>query len=93
MRQFYLSSPIPGALRPELTWTHYRLLLQAEKPDARAWYLKEAAEQNWSTRALERQINSLYYERLLLGRERAPVIEEMQANTAALTPTPRGASP
>ncbi len=45
MRQFYLSSPIRGALRPELAWTHYRLLLRVEKPDARAWYLKEAADQ------------------------------------------------
>lgn len=89
MRQFYLSSPIRGALRPELAWTHYRLLLRVEKPDARAWYLKEAADQHWSTRALERQINSLYYERLLLSRDHAPVIEEMQAKTAPLTPTPK----
>jgi len=72
-----------------LAWTHYRLLLRVEKPDARAWYLKEAADQNWSTRALERQINSLYYERLLLSRDRAPVIEEMQAKTAPLAPTPK----
>jgi predicted nuclease of restriction endonuclease-like (RecB) superfamily len=89
MRQFYLSSPIRGALRPELTWTHYRLLLRVEKPDARAWYLKEAADQNWSTRALERQINSLYYERLLLSRDHAPVIEEMQVKTAPLAPAPK----
>ena len=89
MRQFYQSLPIRGALRPELAWTHYRLLLRVEKPEARAWYLKEAADQNWSTRALERQINSLYYERLLLSRDHAPVIEEMQANTAPLTLAPR----
>ena len=89
MRQFYLSSPIRGALRPELAWTHYRLLLRVEKPDARAWYLKEAADQNWSTRALERQINSLYYERLLLSRDHAPVIEEVQSKTAPLAPTPK----
>ena len=89
MRQFYLSSPIRGALRPELTWTHYRLLMRVEKLDARTWYLNEAADQNWSTRALERQINSLYYERLLLSRDHAPVIEEMQAQTTPLAPAPR----
>ncbi|HEX5057609.1 MAG TPA: PDDEXK nuclease domain-containing protein [Gammaproteobacteria bacterium] len=89
MRQFYTSFPIRGALRPELAWTHYRLLIRVERPDARAWYLKEAAEQNWSTRALERQIHSLYFERLLLSRDRTPVTEEMQQKTAPLAATPR----
>ena len=72
-----------------MAWTHYRLLIRVDKPDARTWYLKEAADQNWSTRALERQINSLYYERLLLSRDHVPVIEEMQAKTAPFTPTPK----
>ena len=61
-------------LRSELSWTHYRLLLRVEKPEARTWYMNEAAEQNWSTRALERQIGTLYYERLLMSRgKRKPV--------------------
>ena len=57
-RQFYLADPAdPGrpilhALRGELSWTHYRLLLGVEKPEARAWYMNEAADQNWSIRAL-----------------------------------------
>lgn len=51
--------------------------------------MNEAADQNWSTRALERQINSLYYERLLMSRDKSPVIEEMQAKTAPLAATPR----
>lgn len=89
MRQFYQLFPIRGAVRPELSWTHYRLLIRIEKQDARAWYLNEAADQNWSTRALERQINSLYYERLLMSRDKAPVIEEMLEKTAALAPTPQ----
>jgi len=95
-RQFYLAFPAQDprnqklyALRRELTWTHYRLLMRVEKPDARAWYLKEAADQNWSTRALERQINSLYYERLLMSRDKAVVTEEMQQKTAPLAPTPQ----
>ncbi len=56
---------------------------------ARTYYLTEAADQNWSTRALERQINSLYYERLLMSRDKAPVIDEMQQNIAPLAPTPQ----
>lgn len=54
MRQFYQTFLIRDALRPELTWTHYRLLLRVENDKARDYYLKEAADQNWSTRALER---------------------------------------
>lgn len=77
------------ALRSELTWTHYRLLMRVDKPDARAWYLNEAADQNWSTRALERQINSLYYERLLASRNKKPVIQEMQEKTAPLAAGPQ----
>ena len=94
-RQFYLAFPGQSAsgichtLCDKLTWSHYRLLLRVEKPGARAWYLKEAADQNWTVRGLERQINSLYYERLLLSRDHAPVVEEMQEKTAPLAPTPK----
>lgn len=67
MRGFYLAFPIRDAVRRELSWTHYRLLLRVDSPEARQWYVQEAVVQNWSTRALERQIGSLYYERLLLS--------------------------
>ncbi len=80
-RQFYLIFQTDEklyALRRELTWTHYRLIMRLENPSARDYYIQEAAEQNWSTCALERQINSLYYERILTSRNKAPVIEEMQ---------------
>jgi predicted nuclease of restriction endonuclease-like (RecB) superfamily len=70
MRNFYLSFPICDALRRELTWTHYRLLLRVDNSAARQWYVHEAAAQNWSTRILERQINSLYYERLLSSSDK-----------------------
>ena len=49
----------------------------------------EAADQNWSVRALQRQINSLYYERMLISRDQAPVVEEMREQTAPLVATPR----
>lgn len=80
---------IRDALRRELTWTHYRLLLRVEKPKARAWYMNEAADQNWSSRALNRQINSLYYERLLMSRDKKPVVKEMREQTASLAPAPQ----
>jgi predicted nuclease of restriction endonuclease-like (RecB) superfamily len=71
MRQFYLAFPEKlHALRGELSWTHYRLLLKVEKPAAREWYEEEAATQNWSTRQLERQINSLFWERAVLSTQK-----------------------
>jgi predicted nuclease of restriction endonuclease-like (RecB) superfamily len=78
----------PSILRRELSWSHYRLLIRIEKEKVREWYMSEAAEQNWSTRALERQINSLYYERLIMSKDKAPVREEMQKKTAPLAPSP-----
>ncbi|MDO8727990.1 MAG: DUF1016 N-terminal domain-containing protein [Candidatus Methanoperedens sp.] len=89
MRLFYLKFPILSALRRELTWTHYKMLLRVENENALSYYIQEAAQHNWSVRALERQINSLYYERLLTSRNKAPVIEEMQEKTASLAQTPQ----
>jgi hypothetical protein len=65
-----------SAVRSELSWTHYRLLLRVENDKAREWYMNEAADQNWSTRQLDRQISTLYYERLLSSREKEPVKQE-----------------
>ena len=56
MRLFYNAFPIRDALRHELSWTHYRTLLRVSDPKARQWYADEAAAQNWSARALDRQI-------------------------------------
>jgi len=88
MRQFYQCFPILSALRRELTWTHCKAVIRVESEMARAYYLQESAEQNWSVRALERQIHSLYYERLRMTKERAPVIDEMREKTAPLAPAP-----
>lgn len=68
MRLFYLAFPKQDAVRLELSWTHYRALLRLENADARLWYMNEAISQNWSARALERQISVLYYERLLAAQ-------------------------
>jgi predicted nuclease of restriction endonuclease-like (RecB) superfamily len=80
---------IRGALRPELSWTHYRLLIRVDDPAARLWYMNEAVEQNWSSRALERQVNSLYYQRLVSSKDKRTVIDEMLEKTASLVPSPR----
>ncbi|WP_235964542.1 DUF1016 N-terminal domain-containing protein [Pedobacter gandavensis] len=69
MKQFYLALPILHALRAELSWTHYRLLLKAEREDARLFYMQEAIDGSWSTRTLERQMNSLYFERMILTQD------------------------
>ncbi len=85
MRQFYEVFPIRDALRLELSWTHYRRLLRIENKQARAWYLQEAFQQGWSSRALDRQINSLYYERLLASQDKQLVETEAEEHTQKLT--------
>jgi predicted nuclease of restriction endonuclease-like (RecB) superfamily len=89
MRGFYQCFPIWNAVRTELSWTHYRALLRVENEQARHWYMNEAASQNWSTRALDRQIGTLYYERLLASGDRQAVQAEAAANLASLQRTPR----
>ena len=86
MRQFFMIFPILHALRGELTWTHYRLLLKVENEKARNFYLNEAAEAGWSTRQLERQINSFYYERLLSSKDKKPVVDEADRNALPAKP-------
>lgn len=60
----------PSRLHPNLSWTHYRTLLRVDKPQARAFYEIEALRNNWSARELERQKNSLLYERLALSKDK-----------------------
>src|SRR5690606_1640062 len=86
MRQFYLTFPILDALRRELSWTHYRLLMRVADERARGFYLQEAVDSQWSTRTLERQINSFYYERLLASQDKKPVVEEAEEKAVAVQP-------
>lgn len=78
MRQFYISFSNFHALRDNLSWTHYRMLLKVEDSVAREFYLDECATSNWSTRQLERQINSFYYQRLLSSQNKDVVRNEIQ---------------
>ena len=86
IRQFYLVFPKWDALRPELTWTHYRLLIRVQNEQARLWYMNEAAEQTWSSRQLDRQISVLYYERLLNSTDTLSVRKEAENNLTQLAP-------
>jgi len=74
MRSFFLTYPKLNALRSELSWTHYRILLRVEKAQARSFYEVEAVNARWSTRELERQIGSLLFERLALSRDKKGVL-------------------
>lgn len=87
MRAFYSAYPKLDALRRELSWTHYRLLLRVVKREARAFYETEAVTARWSTRELERQINSLLYERLALSRDRTGVKALAQKGHEVTTPS------
>ena len=66
-----------------LPWSHYERLIRVEDKKAREWYAKEAFEQGWSYRTLNRNINTLYYERLLMSTKKQPVVDEMQDKTKA----------
>ena len=79
MRQFYLAFPNANALRSELSWTHYRSLMRVNDMDARAFYLNEAVKSGWSSRQLDRQINSFYYQRILASKDKDSVADEIDS--------------
>ena len=78
MRQFYREFPNWNAVRSKLSWTHYRILLKVDNENSREFYLNEAITGNWSTRQLERQINSLYFERLQLSKDKEALKMEVE---------------
>lgn len=86
MRQFYSAFPIRDALRHELSWTHYRRLSRIPNADARMWYMNECADSHWSTRQLERQINTMFRERLLASKDKKAVSTEIQKSAPPKRP-------
>lgn len=68
-RQFYRLFPNTNALRSQFSWTHYRTLIRIENGDKRDFYIAEAEKNNWTSRQLERQVNSQLFERLLLSND------------------------
>ncbi len=73
-RQFFKVFQIPHTLRAELNWSQYKLLIRINDADKRTYYIEEACKNNWSSRQLERQINSQLYERLLLSTNKEKVL-------------------
>ena len=73
-RQFYKTYPNGNALRSQLNWSQYRMLIQIPDPDKREYYELEAVNEGWTGRQLERQINSMLYERLLLSNDKESVL-------------------
>ena len=73
-RQFYRLYPIANALRSQLNWSQYRMLIQIKDPDKREYYELEAVNNCWTGREMERQINSMLYERLLLSNDKESVL-------------------
>ena len=84
MRQFYKTFPIWQSVNAKLSWTHYVRLMRIENKEAREWYIKESIENNWSARALDRQISMLYYERLLSSKEKLALKQEAEEKTTLL---------
>ena len=78
MRQFYLMFPIRHTLCTELSWSHYRVLMRISDKTARDFYTEECAKSAWSVRQLERQIHTMYYQRLLASRDKESVAAEIQ---------------
>lgn len=100
MRQFYLlfpnlstvwsnSNSIRSTVWSKLTWSHIKVLLRVEKPEAREYYLKEAVAANWSVRTLERQVHAFYYERILSSRDKGKTRrpETDKSSSIALNPS------
>lgn len=83
-RQFYLSFPNFEDLAhmcAKLNWSHIRLIMRVSDKKAQMYYLKEAASQSWAVRTLERNITTLYYQRLLASQVQEILVEEMKENT------------
>jgi predicted nuclease of restriction endonuclease-like (RecB) superfamily len=73
-----LCAEFPSPFHPSLSWSHYRAIMRVEKPEAREFYEQEAVASGWNVRELERQIHSLYYERLLASRDKKGMVREQR---------------
>ena len=86
-RQFYRTYPIGNALRSQLNWTQYRLLIQIPDPDKREYYELESVNNGWTGRETERQINSMLYERLLMSNDKESVLAVARKERIPESPT------
>ena len=79
MRQFYLTFPNWQTVSAKLSWSHYQLIMRVENEKAREYYIDETVKSNWSVRALERQIGTHYFERIISSKDKSVV--ELEAKT------------
>lgn len=86
-RRFYRMYPIANALRSQLNWTQYRLLIQIEDPSKREYYELESVNNAWTARETERQINAMLYERLLLSNDKESVLAVARNERIPESPT------
>lgn len=86
MKKFYTLFPNTNALRTQLTWTHYRSLLRVENKEAREWYIEESVKEHWSSRQLDRQISTMYYERLISSQDKSEVVAEANDKLKEIIP-------
>ena len=86
-RRFYRMYPIANALRSQLNWTQYRLLIQIEDPYKREYYELESVNNAWTARETERQINAMLYERLLLSNDKESVLAIARKERIPESPT------
>lgn len=86
-RQFYRLYPIASTLRTQLNWSQYKLLISIADKDKREYYELEAANEGWNGRQLERQINSLLYERLLMSNDKESVLAVARGERKPQEPT------
>ena len=86
-RQFYRTYPITSALRTQLNWSQYRLLIAIDDDYKREYYELEATNNAWTGRELERQINSSLYERLLLSNDKESVLAVARRERIPENPT------
>jgi predicted nuclease of restriction endonuclease-like (RecB) superfamily len=85
-RQFYREYPIGNALRSQLNWSQYRSLIQIPDPDKREYYELEAVNNAWTGRELQRQIDSMLYERLLMSNDKEAVLAVARKERIPETP-------
>lgn len=86
-RQFYRIYPIANALRSQLNWTQYRLLIQISDPSKREYYEFESVNNGWTARETERQIDSMLYERLLMSNDKEKVLSVARKERIPENPT------
>ncbi|MDA3854245.1 MAG: PDDEXK nuclease domain-containing protein, partial [Bacteroidales bacterium] len=91
-RKFYLAFPdyeMVHTLYAQLSWSHYKHLLRVQDEGARVYYLTEAAQNHWSTRMLDRNISTQYYQRLIQSNNKENVVSEMLKKTESLQASPQ----